>query len=82
MQKQGNQGWPPRQADLQATYLSVDIKQVESKDVYSDLDVFSLNVFPLASTELLEGQDLVLFIVERDCLCIQDEGGRARLDAL
>jgi hypothetical protein len=46
--------------------------------MHADGDVLRLHVLALATTELLEGQQLLLLEVVRHCLGVQDE----RLDAL
>jgi hypothetical protein len=60
------------------TDLSVEIKQVESKEMDSNGDVLCTYILSLPPTEILERQQFLCFQIIRNRLSIDDK----RLDAL
>jgi hypothetical protein len=41
------------------THFAIQVQQIESKNVHPDSDVFGPDVFPLASTQILEGEQFL-----------------------
>jgi hypothetical protein len=71
-------GW--RRAEI--AHLSIQVEQIESKEVNFDFDVFYLDVFPLPRRKFLELEQTFLFGVPSDSFAIDHERFCTFFDAL
>lgn len=55
------------------TDLAVEIEQIKGKQVHFDFNVLGLDIFSLASTEILEGQEPLIVLVPRHGFTINDK---------
>jgi hypothetical protein len=58
---------------LEHAYLSIEEQQIKCKDADLDLDIFGLDILPLARHQLLEWENLLVDSVPSNSLTIQNE---------
>jgi hypothetical protein len=62
---------PCTRAEAMGTHLAVEVQQVEREKAYADLDIVDLDVLALAPAQLLERQQLLRRLVDRDGLRVE-----------